>query len=171
MNISPLERFLDKVKESQNKSHNETPCLEWQAGKSKSGYGKFKYCGQTVRAHRFVWAYCIGPIPDRMCVCHHCDNTLCVNVCHLYLGTNADNSRDMQNKGRAAKGKHNGSWTHEESRPRGERHGMSKLTDSQVSEIRRLYIPRSQEFGCPSLCSKFNVHPTQIWNIVRGQQR
>ncbi len=36
---------------------------------------------------------------------HHCDNRPCVNVDHLFVGSQQDNIRDMHRKGRARNGK------------------------------------------------------------------
>lgn len=55
----------------------------------------------TVQAHRKAWEDEHGPIPPGMKVLHRCDNPPCVNVDHLFLGTQADNIADMIAKGRA----------------------------------------------------------------------
>ena len=63
-----------------------------------------------------------GDIPKNMCVLHSCDNRKCVNPKHLFLGTRKDNAEDKVSKGRQAKG--SGA-------------GISKLTESQVIDIRK----------------------------------
>ena len=117
-------------------------CWEWGAGKVLDGYGHFSIAGMAQKAHRVAYQLYVGEIPEGMCVCHHCDNPGCVNPSHLFLGTNADNIRDRENKVRGV-------------RPMnaGEKHGHSKLTEAQVIEIRAKHssgarvVDLAKEFG------------------------
>ena len=60
------------------------------------GYGRFK----GYYAHHYVWEMTKGPIPKALWVLHRCDNPLCVNPEHLWLGTPKSNSQDRERKGR-----------------------------------------------------------------------
>jgi hypothetical protein len=82
----------------------DTPCQEWNGPISSLGYGRVFLTTNgrrtTTTAHRAAWIGKHGPIPEGMNVCHRCDNRKCVNVDHLFLGTQMDNMKDMQAKGR-----------------------------------------------------------------------
>jgi len=52
-------------------------------------------------AHRLSYEMFYGPIPTGLVVMHSCDNPECTNPEHLSVGTYADNTADMMNKGRA----------------------------------------------------------------------
>jgi hypothetical protein len=112
------DRFWDKVEKIPG------GCWVWTAGKIKRGYGRFRLNGKLVLAHRIAYQDLVGPIPEGLFVCHHCDNLSCVNPEHLFLGTVVDNVDDMMRKGRDVN-------------PRGEQHGMAKLSENEVVEIRR----------------------------------
>jgi hypothetical protein len=75
-----------------------------------SGYGALKLKGKKVNTHRLAYELVKGEIPDGMCVCHSCDNRKCIEISHLWLGSKADNNRDMGQKGRAVSV--NGDKTH-----------------------------------------------------------
>ncbi len=51
-----------------------------------------------------AWEIVKGPIPPGMHVLHRCDCPPCVRPDHLFLGTHADNMRDMIAKGRGRYG-------------------------------------------------------------------
>lgn len=69
-------------------------CWPWKKGTSKAGYGQVRYLNKVVYTHRLAWELTNGPIPDGMYILHKCDNRLCNNPSHLYLGTQLDNMRD-----------------------------------------------------------------------------
>ena len=83
-------------------------CWPWTSKSLTSGYGTISRGGRDSRkvlAHRAVWEVTNGPIPEGegfhgTVVLHTCDNRLCCNPAHLRLGTQADNVRDMDAKGR-----------------------------------------------------------------------
>jgi len=74
-------------------------CWLYMGALFDSGYGAFK-TPLGNRAHRVSWILHNGPIPASLLVLHHCDIRNCVNPEHLFLGTHADNHRDMDEKGR-----------------------------------------------------------------------
>ena len=78
-------------------------CWEWT--KYTDGrYGLISIKGKEEKAHRVSYSVFVGDVGSYH-VCHKCDNTLCINPSHLFLGTSKDNMKDMVKKGRH-KGKH-----------------------------------------------------------------
>lgn len=83
-------------------------CWEWKSKSLVKGYGAIGTGGRSgkhVLAHRAVWEEFNGPIPKHdsyhgHVIMHTCDNRLCCNPSHLVLGTQSDNVRDMDKKGR-----------------------------------------------------------------------
>jgi len=142
-----IERFLSKVEKTNT-------CWIWIGGKGAKNYGVFSMRHKDHKAHRIAYDMYIGEVPDDLFVCHVCDNHICVNPSHLFLGTAQDNSDDMISKGRQ---KHNNA-------PLGENHGMHKLTAKHVEEIRRIYLQGG--VSQYTLAQKYNVSQGEISNIV-----
>jgi len=117
-------------------------CWLWTASVLVDGYGQFEH---GLRAHRVAWELLNGPIPVDTSICHTCDIPLCVNPEHLFLGSQADNSRDMAAKGRA-------------------RH--SKLTPAEVRMIRTSRLNRGDG---RRLAARLGVHPQTISRVRTGE--
>lgn len=139
-----MDRFWNKIDKS-------TDCWNWQAGKDRWGYGRFRLGARSLGAHRIAYQLTYGTIPDGMCVCHRCDNPACCNPSHLFLGTDGDNARDRNAKGRAAN-------------VHGEQHGRSKFTVEDVKRIRAMYQTGQCSFR--GLAKLFNVSRATITDLI-----
>lgn len=137
-----IELFEDRVDRSGT-------CHIWTGARDKDGYGFMKHKKKQRRAHRIAFTIENGPIPEGQLVLHKCDNPPCVNPEHLFLGLVQDNSDDMVNKNRQA---------------RGEGHGRSKLTEDEVREIRDRYIYRKVTLH--QLAEEYGVYYTVIHKVV-----
>ena len=132
-----------------------TGCIEWQRGLFNNGYGSFWYQGKIVRTHRFSFELFHGrPITDGMYILHSCDNRKCVTPDHLREGTNQENINDKVSRNR-------------QSRLNGETNGNSKLTETQVLEIREKYANR-EDFTQKALAAEYGVDERTIFRIVHN---
>ena len=153
-------------------------CWLWTASKRNKGYGAFAFTGADgvavqTRAHRLSFEAFNVPIPDGLCVLHRCDVPACVNPDHLFLGTKADNNRDMVKKGR-----HYLQVLRREGRPipghildavpKGERHSNSKLTADDVVAMRREYEAGGVSYS--QIARVYGISLTQAYRIVKRQR-
>lgn len=96
--ILPEEKY--KLRLTKRSVQSETGCLEWCGSKTPLGYGTMSFHGKREYVHRVSYILYKGVIPEDMCVCHSCDNPKCINPEHLWLGTQGDNMKDRDKKGR-----------------------------------------------------------------------
>lgn len=82
----------------------EAGCWLWTASVGSHGYGDLRHNKTYYLAHRLAYQLYVSPIPDGKYVLHRCDNRLCVNPVHLFIGNHNDNMSDMNNKGRQVGG-------------------------------------------------------------------
>lgn len=92
--------FGDPNKRFQRKIFKTDTCWWWRGKPNEAGYGRFCIDYNIDYAHRWAWYFNTGEWP-KLLVCHTCDNKLCVNPAHLFLGTDEDNNFDKWLKGNA----------------------------------------------------------------------
>ena len=149
---SDLARFWAKVDRSDF-------CWEWTSTITSGGYGAFKVRGVPYGSHRLSFYIKNNKDPGRMLVCHTCDNRACVNPDHLWLGTHKENADDMNRKNRGVRGRGLG--------PKGERQGLSKMTDELVIYMRDLWLLK--KYTQRGLAKKFDVSQQLVSLIVGGK--
>jgi|SRR3990172_3591938 len=131
------ERFEEKIE-----MIPECGCWIWTRNVLK-GYGVIKIGDKQALAHRVSWELYKSPIPQGLCVLHRCDTPLCVNPHHLFLGTRAENSKDMVRKGRQGRGET----------------GNSTLTEEMVIAI------RSDARSYKIIAKEYNITPNYVYQI------
>jgi len=117
-------------------------CWFWQ-GSLNTGYGEVhknywgKFYGVT-RAHQLSYIVYNGNYDRDLLILHSCNNKQCVNPKHLRCGTHKDNAQDYMNTGKFISYFSTSKWNHNEMCVKGEDVGTSKLTETQIFEIREL---------------------------------
>jgi hypothetical protein len=132
---------------------SENDCWVYK-GNIKRGYGSIYSNGHCIGAHRVSYQYHKGEIPESMFICHACDNKLCVNPKHLFIGTPLDNMRDKIQKGRS-------------NYALGSNTGSPKLTETQVKEIKLKLL---QNLSIKCLSEEYNVCRETIRRIKIGRR-
>lgn len=133
-------------------------CVEWSGSSDNKGYGQLRIGGKLIKAHRYAWARSNGPIPEGMVILHKCDNPRCVNIDHLSAGTQLENVKDMDAKGRRINNQAKGNDCH-----------AAKVNPDIVRLIRadtRRQIDIAAEYGITqTVVSKIKLK--QAWNHVK----
>ena len=159
---TPIEdRFWPKVDKK-----GPDDCWNWLAKSKIQGYGVIghggKY-GKKILAHRLSYEIHKGKIPTDnseyhgYVVMHTCDNRLCVNPNHLILGTQKDNVRDMDQKGRR-----------KVVCKRGASHHMTSITNQQARDLyimKGLYREIAEYIGC-TLATVKSIKRQVTWSHV-----
>ena len=128
-------RFYEKVWKSES-------CWLW-TGANDGRYGQMWLDGRNQKAHRVAWIVKFGSIPEGMHVLHQCDNTFCVNIGHLFVGTHSDNHKDSARKGK---------------------NGHQKLS---VEDVRSMRSDHNEGLGYILLGRKYGVHPWTAQKIIK----
>lgn len=156
----PVEvRFWAKVDKRPGLGPN-GDCWLWTGHVDTGGYGTIRTDGKPKSTHRLSYELAFGPIPagdghHGVCVCHRCDNRVCVNPAHLFLGDHAVNMADAAAKRRFPV-------------KRGQRSHLAKLTDDDVRAIRddrRLLTEIADDYGV-STTTISGVRRQMLWTHV-----
>jgi hypothetical protein len=132
-------------------------CWEWMGCRleKRGGHGHCWFQGKAQYVHRLAHRAWRGEIPDNLRVLHKCDNPPCLNPEHLYLGTPADNVRDMIERGR-----------HSHYSAPGLSSSRAKLNAEQVLSIRAL---ARQGLSDPQIAPLFGISRSSVRRIRRGE--
>lgn len=101
MAAKPRDLDIEFIYKSSTPEPN-TGCLLWTMALNADGYGVTSSKYQILRAHRVVWELTNGQIPQGKQINHKCNVRACVNINHLYLGSQKENMQDKVKLGRAA---------------------------------------------------------------------
>jgi len=164
------QRFWEKV----DKSGGPNACWLWTAYRLPAGYGTFggderrpDGTRKTMLAHRYA-LISSGVLLRADQLARHvvCDNPPCCNPAHLKPGSYLDNNRDAVDKGRNAIGNRHGSRTKPASRPRGAKHGRSKINEATAIAVIRAGKARTPP---KEIAGAHGISPRHVRAILQGR--
>jgi HNH endonuclease len=146
------ERFLEKLSKK-----DKNGCINWKGNfASTGGHAIIGFIingkSYTYKAHRLSYQFFKGEIPRKKFVLHSCNNVKCVNPEHLRVGTQKENVRDR---------------IKDETDNKGERHGMSKLTEAKVKKIRKM---KKLKMNAATIGAHFNVSEWTIYDVLNKRR-
>lgn len=145
-----LDRFWEKIDKSEPNG-----CWLWMACRNTAGYGEINIVpGRHALAHRISYEIANGPIPEGANVLHECDNPPCCNPAHLFLGTQADNVKDMLEKGRENRTRN----------LRGEQTSWAQLNAAKVRAIRQRWAAGERQVD---LAAEYGISQAAISLVTR----
>ena len=118
---------------------------------NSKGYPRINVNKRRVYLNRHMYQKHKGDIPEGHDVCHKCDNPMCINPDHLFVGTRKDNVQDCIEKERNI---------------RGENSNFAILTEEQVREIKFGY----KNLMYKEIASLYNVSPPLI-SLIKNNKR
>lgn len=130
-------------------------CWIWTGATNGRGYGAVRLDGRIIGAHRASYERAYGPLLEGSVVRHVCDTALCINPAHLKAGSQADNVRDMDARGRRAP-------------TAGERNGRHRFTDAEIEAVRHRLLNGERQVD---VARDLGVRRSTIQNIGCGRSR
>lgn len=155
MDVRCILKHVRFLRQAETRGLDPDVCWMWSGASNSNGYGRFIDKNVHHLAHRVAYELFIGPIPGGMNVCHTCDERLCVNPHHLWLGSQSDNLKDAVAKGRMFRPNTNG-----------ERNGNRKLSADDVRTIRAMFSGGQRRYQIASI---FGVSPSTVGEIISGK--
>ncbi len=138
-------------------------CQIWPFSKDSDGYGKAYMDGRCWQAHRLSKKLTDPDFDESLGCLHTCDNPPCFNPQHLFQGTNADNAKDRDSKGR-------GHWQQPNWKPPAVKFWQHRkghaINPERIRDVRARWANGESQ---SSIARHFGVPRTAIHRIVRGR--
>ena len=152
-----IQQKIDRLRIAyEDKVVRQEGCWDWKGWMTGQGYGGIYFDSKTIGAYKASWIINNGMVPDGKWILHKCDNRICSNPDHLYLGTSSQNAIDRINRTALPKNMFTC----------GENHPSAKLKTADVIRIKELIA-----LGVPStrLAKEYKVNDQTISKIKHKQ--